>query len=78
MRSVGVVNMTWNLRSKIKVLNISAIDENLLKLHKCTIKGETKRKRGHLEETKKTGWKGWPNLRTRGGATQKRDKSGAE
>jgi hypothetical protein len=64
MRSVGVVNMTWNLRSKM-------IDENLLKLHKCTIKGETKRKRGHLGKKKKQGGKVGP-IYAHGGCVTKK------
>ncbi len=77
MRSVGVENMTWNLRSKIKVLN------------KCDRRKFTKttqvyNKRGNQTEKrsfgreKKSKEERLAQFTHTGGASQKRDKSGAE
>jgi hypothetical protein len=47
------------------------MDKNLLKLHKCTIKGETKRKRVHLEKKKKARGKVGP-IDAHGGCVTKK------
>jgi hypothetical protein len=51
--------------------------KKLLKLHKCTLKKETDRKRGHLERKMTEGKKVGPNDAHMGCVT-KRDRSGAE
>ena len=77
MRSVGVVNMTWNLRSKIKVLNKCDRRKFTKTTQVYNKRGNQTEKRSFGRDKKNRGERLAQFTHT-GGATQKRDKSGAE
>jgi hypothetical protein len=56
---------------------MSAIKEKFLKIHKCTLKRKTNRKRGHFERKMTEGEKVGQND-AHGGCVTKKDESGAE
>jgi hypothetical protein len=70
MRRVWVGNKTGDLRSKI-IVRKGCNMKNLLILHKCTLKKETKRKRGHLDRKMPEGKKESTNDAHEGRVTKK-------